>query len=59
MKPKRFSLDDIVFVDKYKQKSIEDIEDMIRRRNGKEDIEDYISMLAKRKFMADFKKRDE
>ena len=59
-KPKRFDLEDIVHVDKYHIKSIDETKDIFKRQSGKETDEalgQYIEAFAKRKFFAEF--RDE
>ncbi len=58
-KPKRFDLTDIVHVDQYHQKSIEETKDMFKRQSNKneEQLGQYIEAFAKRKFFAEF--RDE
>lgn len=57
MKPKRFDLDDIVHVNKYHHKSIEETKAMFKKQSGKSDEElgKYIEAFAKRKFFAEFR----
>lgn len=54
-KPKRFELEDIVYKDTYKQKTLDEIKVMMQEHCGREDIESYIQAFAKRKFLAEFR----
>lgn len=58
-KPHRFALEDMVSVNTYHQKTIEETKEMFIKQSGKseEELEKYISSFAKRKFFAEF--RDE
>ena len=58
-KPQRFSKEDMVHVNAYHQKSIEETKAMFMKQSGKteEELGKYISSFAKRKFFAEF--RDE
>lgn len=56
-KPERFELNDMVFKDRYPDRSVDDIKEMFRKKLGKGDaeLETYISGYAKRKFQAEFR----
>lgn len=56
-KPKRFAVDDIVHVNAYHQKSLDETREMFQRQTGKsgEELETYIKAFAKRKFYASFR----
>ncbi len=58
IKPKRFGLEDIVHIDTYHQKSLEEIKNMFEKQTGKtgNELEEYINAFAKRKFYVDFRK---
>ena len=57
IKPKRFDLDDMVHINSYHHKSIEETKEMFKKQSGKNDEElaNYIASFAKRKFFADFR----
>lgn len=58
IKPKRFAIEDIVHIDTYRQKSIEETMHMFEKqteKNGKE-LKEYIRAFANRKFYVDFRK---
>lgn len=57
-KPKRFNLDNMVHTNTYRQKSIEETKIMFKNQSGKTENElaDYITAFADRKFFADFRK---
>ena len=57
-KPKRFELEDIVHVNTYHEKSIEEIKTMFEKQSGKsgEELKAYITAFANRKFYVDFRK---
>ena len=57
-KPKLFELEDIVHVNTYHEKSIEEIKTMFEKQSGKsgEELEAYITAFANRKFYVDFRK---
>lgn len=56
-KPKRFDIEDIVHVNTYHQKTIEETKTMFMKQTNKnnEDLEKYIQAFAKRKFFAQFR----
>lgn len=56
-KPKRFEISDIVHIDQYQHKTIEETKDMFIRHNNKneEELEKNIKAFAKRKFYAEFR----
>lgn len=56
VKPRRFTLKDMVSVDHYHQKTSEDIKEMFMQQSGKDaqHLQDYIKAFAQRKFYADF-----
>lgn len=56
VKPKRFDVEDIVSVNAYQKRSIEQTKEIFMKQTGKseESLKTYISALAKRKFYADF-----
>ncbi|WP_028044476.1 nitroreductase family protein [Candidatus Stoquefichus massiliensis] len=58
-KPKRFTVEDMVSIDTYHQKTIVETKQMFMKQSGKseEELGKYISSFAKRKFFAEF--RDE
>lgn len=57
IKPKRFDLDDMVHINQYHHKSIEETKEMFKKQSGKsdEELEKYITAFAKRKFFAEFR----
>ena len=57
IKPKRFDLQDMVHVNSYHHKSIEETKEMFKKQSGKNDEElgKYIESFANRKFFADFR----
>lgn len=56
-KPKRFALEDMVHVNAYHQKSIEETRTMFEKQTGKkeEELNKYIQAFAKRKFFTGFR----
>lgn len=58
-KPKRFEVEDMLHIDNYKHKSIEETKEMFERQSLKteKELEAYIQRFAQRKFYAEF--RDE
>ncbi|MEG0276042.1 MAG: nitroreductase family protein [Coprobacillus sp.] len=58
-KPKRFAVEDVVSIDKYHQKTLQETKEMFMKQSNKseEDLGRYIEAFAKRKFFAEF--RDE
>ncbi len=56
-KPKRFELEDMVSVNAYHQKTIEETKDMFKKQANKSDeqLAQYIESFAKRKFFAEFR----
>lgn len=56
-KPRRFELDDVVHINSYHQKSLEETKTMFQKQSGKsgEELASYITAFAKRKFYADFR----
>ncbi|MGN1181459.1 MAG: nitroreductase family protein [Faecalibacillus sp.] len=57
IKPHRFDLKDMMYVNQYQHKSIEETKEMFKKQSGKSDEELalYIESFAKRKFFADFR----
>ncbi len=57
LKPKRFTLNDIVHTNSYDQKSAEETKAMFEKQSGKtgEELKSYIAAFAQRKFYADFR----
>lgn len=57
IKPKRFTLEDMVHVNAYHHKTIEETKVMFKKQSGKSDEElaKYIEAFAKRKFFAEFR----
>lgn len=58
IKPKRFSLEDMVHVDYYHQKSFDETKNMFEKQSGKKEkeLEEYITAFAHRKFYVDFRR---
>lgn len=56
-KPKRFELNDIVHVNSYSSKSLDETKSMFQKQTGKseDELESYITAFADRKFYADFR----
>lgn len=56
-KPRRFELDDVVHINSYHQRSLEETKTMFQKQSGKsgEELASYITAFAKRKFYADFR----
>ncbi len=56
-KPTRFDLSDMVHVDTYQQKTLEETEQMFMKQSGKdeEQLGKYIESFARRKFYAEFR----
>lgn len=56
-KPIRFALEDMLHVNSYHHKTIEETKEMFKKQSGKNDEElaQYISAFAKRKFFAEFR----
>ncbi len=57
IKPKRFDIEDMVSVDTYKQKTIDETIKMFKKQSNKtdEEIGEYIENFANRKFFAQFR----
>ncbi len=58
VKPKRFALEDIVHINTYHQKSLEQTKKIFEKQSGKtgKELEEYITAFANRKFYVDFRK---
>lgn len=56
-KPQRFDLEDMVHINGYQQKSLEETKQMFMKQSHKteEDLGKYIESFAKRKFYAEFR----
>ncbi len=56
-KPKRFEIDDIVHVNRYHIRSLEETEKIIQNQSEKtgEDFKNFITAFADRKFYSDFR----
>ena len=56
-KPQRFALEDMVHVDRYQQKTLEETKQMFTKQSHKteEELGKYIESFAKRKFYAEFR----
>ncbi len=58
IKPTRFALEDMVCVDTYKQKTVEETRNMFKKQTGKEadeELNKYVHAFAKRKFNTGFR----
>lgn len=57
-KPQRFALEDMLHIDTYHQKTLEETKTMFVKQTGKdhEDLKNYIQAFGKRKFFCEFRK---